>query len=248
MTEREKDLTLAIAHKTDVILWVLSIPLIPMIMAELFTVLSGEMRAYFDAYYAILWVIFTLEFILRLIVEKNRIEYLKTNWFDVLVVLTPMFKVLKVFNFMRFPVVFFSDRILSILSRFGMNFLYYLIFVAVVIIVSSNLVIVFESKSQVSTIRTFDDAAWWAVNTLSLSGAASLEPVTIGGRLVAMGLMTLGFAIFSVFITSTMSFFMKGRKNEKPEDSDLLSGIGDQIGIDEVLARLDRIEKKLDRE
>lgn len=246
MTEREKDLTLAIAHKTDVILWVLSIPLIPMIMAELFTVISGEMRAYFDAYYAILWVVFTLEFVMRLIVEKDRTEYLRANWFDVLVVLTPMFKILKVFSFMRFPVVFFSDRILSILSKLGMNFLYYLIFVAVVIIVSSNLVIFFENKSQIATIRTFDDAAWWAVNTLSLSGAASFEPVTIGGRLVAMMLMTLGFAIFSVFITSTMSFFIKGYKKDKPEDSDLFAGIGDQIGIDEVLARLERIEKKID--
>lgn len=248
MTEHEENVTLTIARKTDIVLWVLSIPLIPMIMAELFTVISGEMRAYFEAYYAVLWVVFTLEFVLRLIVEKDRTEYLKANWFDVLVVVTPMFKILKVFSFMRFPMVFFSDRILSILSSFGMNFLYYLIFVAVVVIGGANLVLFFENQSQTADIRTFDDAAWWAVNTLSTSGAAQVQPVTFGGRVVAMVLMTLGFAIFSILIASVMSFFMKEYGKSGPDNKDLLEGIRDQLGIDDVVSRLERIEKKIDRE
>lgn len=236
------------ARKTDIVLWVLSIPLIPMIMAELFTVISGEMRAYFEAYYAVLWVVFTLEFVLRLVVEKDRTEYLKANWFDVLVVVTPMFKILKVFSFMRFPIVFLSDRVLSILSSFGMNFLYYLIFVAVVVIGGANLVLFFENQSQTADIRTFDDAAWWAVNTLSTSGAAQVQPVTFGGRVVAMVLMTLGFAIFSILIASVMSFFMKEYGKSGPDNKDLLEGIRDQLGIDDVVSRLERIEKKLDKE
>lgn len=248
MTEHEENVTLTIARKTDIVLWVLSIPLIPMIMAELFTVISGEMRAYFEAYYAVLWVVFTLEFVLRLIVEKDRTEYLKANWFDVLVVVTPMFKILKVFSFMRFPMVFFSDRILSILSSFGMNFLYYLIFVAVVVIGGANLVLFFENQSQTAEIRTFDDAAWWAVNTLSTSGAAQMQPITFGGKAVAMLLMTLGFAIFSILIASVMSFFMKEYGKSGPENKDLLEGIRDQLGIDDVVSRLERIEKKIDRE
>lgn len=248
MTEQEKNATLALAHKADIILWALSIPLIPIILAELFTVVSAEIRMYFDAYYAILWVVFTAEFILRITAEKNKAEYLKRNWFDVLVVFTPMFKILKVFSFMRFPIVFFSDRLLTLLASFGLNFFYYLIFMGVVTIGGANFVIFFENQSQTSELRTFDDALWWTITTLSTSGASQIQPITLGGKMVAVVLMTIGFAVFSIVIATVMSFFMKEYGKGGPENKDILEGIKDQLGLDDVISRLERIEKKLDRE
>lgn len=247
MTEQEKNITLTLARKTDILLWVLSVPLIPMILAELFTVLSGELRAYFEVYYALLWVVFVLEFVLRISLEKDKKEYMKANWFDVLVVLTPMFKILKIFSFMRFPVMLFSDRMLSALASLGFNFLYYLVFVVVVVLAGANITLYFENQSQTSEIRTFDDAAWWAINALSTSGASQAQPVTFGGKTIAVLLMTIGFAIFSILVASVMSFFMKEYGKGGPNNKDLLEGIKDQLGLDGVVSRLERIEKKLDQ-
>ena len=41
---------------------------------------------------------------------------------------------------------------------------------------------------------------------------------------------------------------MKEYGKRGPENKDLLEGISDQLGIDDVISRLERIEKKIDQE
>ncbi len=246
MNDAHRKITLTLANKIDILMWALAVPLIPMIIAELFGSLSIQTVAYFGAYYAVLWVVFTLEFILRVSLEKNKMAYMKTHWFDVLVVLTPAFKTLKAFEFVRFSVVLLSDRALVALTSFRWNFLYYLMFGAVVVIGGAHLTLFFESQNPGSQIRTIEEAGWWALNTLS-SGSAQTYPVTFGGKIIAIALMTIGFAIFSILIAFMISFFMKEYGKKKPEEKDFFKGIADELGIDDIVLRLERIEKKLDK-
>ena len=51
-----------VAEKLDILLWILSVPLIPMIIAEFTMDLTPDLNALFKAYYLILWFIFTVEF------------------------------------------------------------------------------------------------------------------------------------------------------------------------------------------
>ncbi|MEK7519986.1 MAG: ion transporter [Patescibacteria group bacterium] len=234
-----------VVRKVDILLWIFSIPLIPIIIAEFFTELSETETIYFNAYYVVLWVVFTLEFLLRLSLAKDRVEYLKANWLDVLVVLTPAFRTLKVFNFMRFPILFLSDRILRALGRLGMNFLYYLVFVAIVMLAGANLVLHFEADVPQSDIKSFNDAVWWSLNYLTTTGS-SAHIATPAGRAVGAVLMTIGFAVFSVLIASIISFFMREYSVAAP-NANLLDGIKDQLGIDEITERLKRIERKIDK-
>jgi len=231
-----------IARKVDVLLWIFAVPLIPMIIAEFFTELSPEAQIYFKSYYFILWVVFTFEFLIKLFLEKNKVEYLKTNWLDVLVVLTPAFRTFKVFHFVRFPVLLLSDRILQALSTLGMNFLYYLIFVSVVVLVGADLTLFFEQQSENANIHTFGDAIWWTISSLTTAGGGDSYPVTAGGQTVAVVLMTIGFAVFSILIASLVSFFMK-EYSRTAKDDNLLEGIGDQLGLAAITDRLERIER-----
>src|SRR3989338_10447527 len=139
MNHKTEKALLVTARKTDLILWFLSVPLLPMIFAEFFTTLSADVQMYFKAYYFVLWAVFTVEFAIQLILSKNRMGYLKENWIDVLVVFTPAFRTFKVFRFMRFPIVFLSDRVLRAFGSLGINFLYYFIFVTVVVFVGADL-------------------------------------------------------------------------------------------------------------
>lgn len=235
----------SLSKKIDVLLWVFSVPLLPVIIAEFFVELSEIEQIYFAVYYFILWVIFTLEFSIRLYLAEDKIEYLKVNWLDVLVVLTPAFRVFKVFSFIRFPILMLSDRVLSGLGIIGMNFLYYLVFIVVIVLVGADLTLFFEQQGTDSGIKNFDDAVWWAVNFLTTAGSDT-HIVTFGGRAVGTALMTIGFAVFSILIASIVSFFMKEHAKTSP-DQDLLEGIKDQLGLDKITDQLERIEKKLDR-
>ena len=63
---------------------------------------------------------------------------------------------------------------------------------------------------------------------------------------MGVALMTIGFAVFSILIATIVSFFMKEHAMKMaPNENGLLEGIKDQLGIDEVMERLERIEKKL---
>jgi len=137
MSGEQQQFFLKVSRWTDIVLWFFAVPLIPMIVAEFFTELSPEMEVYFTAYYFVLWMVFTADFFLRLIVVEDRMEYLRANWLDVLVVLSPAFKTFKIFSFMRFPVLFLSDRALHAVGSLGFYFFYYIIFVAVVVLVVS---------------------------------------------------------------------------------------------------------------
>ncbi len=236
----------SLSRKAEVVLWVFSVPLIPVIIAEFFTELTEIERIYFATYYFILWFVFTVEFVLRLYLAGDKVEHLKTNWLDVLVVLSPAFRVFKVFGFIRFPVLLLSDRVLKGLGAIGMNFLYYFIFVVVIVLVGADLVLFFEQQNPESPINTFREAVWWSLNYLTTTGSAVYDVTTTGGRAVATVLMTIGFAIFSILIASVVSFFMKERAKTSP-DQDLLEGIKDQLGLDKITDQLERIEKKLDR-
>lgn len=231
------------AKKIDLLLWALSVPLLPIIFAEFFTEISPDVQLYFKSYYFVLWAVFLAEFLFQLVLSKNKTEHLKKNWIDVLVIFTPAFRVLKVFRFMRFPVVFLSDRVLQAFGSLGINFLYYLIFVTVVTLVGADLALFFEQQDPSSGIKTFGDAVWWAINYLTTAGSVTYV-ATIGGRTVGVALMTIGFAVFSILIASIVSFFMKEHANVAPE-SNLFEGIKDELGIGEIVERLERIEKKL---
>lgn len=232
-----------IAYKADLLLWFLSIPLLPIILAEFFTELSPEVQLYFKSYYFILWMAFTVEFILRLVLASDKIAYLRENWIDVLVVLTPAFRVFKVFRFMRFPLVVLSDRVLRAFGSLGMNAVYYFVFVGIVTLVGADLALFFEQQSPAAEIKTFNDAIWWAIAFLTTAGSSTYI-ATAGGRIVGIALMTIGFAVFSVLIASIVSFFMKEHAQTAPQDG-MLEGIKEQLGLEDIVDRLERIEKKL---
>lgn len=233
--------------KIDILLWILSIPLLPMIIAEFSAPMPKQTQIYFEAYYLMLWLVFSVEFFLHIITAENKGEYFQKNWFDALVVFTPAFGVFRIFRFMRLPVILLSDRILSALGALSLNFLYYFIFIAVLVFLGADFVLFFEQVSPNAEIHTFFDAIWWAVNYVTTTGSPTHDVTTVGGRVVGVVLMTLGFAMFSVLVASLASFFMKEYSHTK-KDGDLLEGIKTQLGMDEIVERLARIEKKIDKE
>jgi len=109
--------------------------------------------------------------------------------------------------------------------------------------VGADLALFFEQQDPASEIKTFREAAWWSINYLTTAGSDTYVATT-GGRMVGVALMTIGFAVFSILIATIVSFFMKERALVAPE-SNLLEGIKDELGIDEIVERLERIEKKL---
>ena len=90
-----------------------------------------------------------------------------------------------------------------------------------------------EVRSSV-TLDTAGDILWWAVVTSSTVGYGDTSPVTVMGRVFAFGLMLVGIGAFAT-LTSTLGVLIS-RLRRRGRDP-----------MDDMLARLDRIETTLDR-
>ncbi len=65
----------------------------------------------------------------------------------------------------------------------------------VVLVVSSILVLIFETRSPEANITTGGDAVWWAIVTITTVGYGDKYPVTPGGRITAVIVMVAGVGI-----------------------------------------------------
>lgn len=76
----------------------------------------------------------------------------------------------------------------------------YLAFI-VVLCVGAYLVYLVESPVECATIKTYEDALWWALNMASV-GDASINPITTTGRLVGAGIILFGYSLFALIIAT----------------------------------------------
>jgi voltage-gated potassium channel len=80
--------------------------------------------------------------------------------------------------------------------------------ILMVLTVSSILVLQFESKSPDANITTGGDALWWAVVTITTVGYGDKYPVTPGGRLTAVLVMTSGVGIIGALASILSSILV----------------------------------------
>ncbi len=79
----------------------------------------------------------------------------------------------------------------------------------------------FEEAAPGSNIHSISDAFWWAFVTAATVGYGDKYPVTTPGRLVALLLMAVGIALFSVIIGSLADWFQRHQPvRPLPSDKD----------------------------
>jgi voltage-gated potassium channel len=89
----------------------------------------------------------------------------------------------------------------------------------VILIVSSALVFECERVAQPEMFKSFGDALWWGVATLTTIGYGDKFPITAAGRLIAIGTLLMGLGVFGTFVSVVGSAFVKnlrGRSADGP--------------------------------
>lgn len=163
-----------------------------------------------------MWVLFVIDYAVRLVMSPRRGRWFGRHLFDLAVICLPMLRLVALFRVVnRRATVGLRGRVVSYVAG-GSLLLWF---------VASLAVLDAERLAPGANIRTFGQAAWWALATMTTVGYGDAFPVSTTGRVVAACLMVGGIALLGT-VTATLASWLADRVRD------------DDASIDEVLAEL----------
>ena len=185
--------------------------------------LSDESRKLLRVIESITVIIFTVEYILRIIVSDNKLKFIFSFYgiIDLLAIL-PFYifagidlRSLRTLRILRLIRIFKLVRYSKAMQRFHIALgiakeeLVLFIFLALVLIFFSAVgIYYFERGVQPDAFSSVFQSLWWAVITLTTVGYGDIYPLTIGGRIFTFFVLIIGLGFLAIptgLITSAMS-------------------------------------------
>ncbi|TWP53174.1 potassium channel family protein [Lentzea tibetensis] len=150
------------------------------------------------------WAVFLVDYLARFKLAENKGRFVVQHLFDLLAVLLPMVRQLRVLRLVSVLKVLNKRFQGKIRQRVGI----YVGGVTVLVSLCASLAVLDAERHHANaTITTFPDALWWTLTTMSTVGYGDRYPVTTEGRLVAALLMVGGIALLGV-ITGTIASWL----------------------------------------
>jgi voltage-gated potassium channel len=162
----------------------------------------------------IVWACFAVDYVVRLWLSVNRARFVQTHKLDLLMVLLPMLRLLRIFLLLRRSLASVStERIAgSIVS-----------IVIGAVFVSAYFMWRVEYDAPGATITTFRDALWWAVVTTTTVGYGDLTPVTPAGRVIATAVMIVGIGLIGTVSATVAAWFVTRHSEPDTQPTDAAS-------------------------
>ena len=152
------------------------------------------------------WLLFGVDFMVRLALAKRRWAFIRRHPLDLAVVALPLLRPLRLLRLLT---------LLSFVNRMGRSSLrgqviaYVVGLTMLVLLLSSLAVLDAERGREGANIGNFGDALWWSVTTVTTVGYGDRFPVTGTGRLIAAALMLAGIALLGVVTASFASWLIE---------------------------------------
>lgn len=172
--------------------------------------LSEEVREALQLAAWAAWGLFLVDYLVRLGLATDRGRFFVRNLFDLLVVVLPLLRPLRLLRLVT---------LLHVLNRRagaslrGRVVVYVVGAAAMILFVASLAILEAERGRDGSNIESFGDALWWTATTVTTVGYGDRFPVTGTGRAIAAGLMLSGIALIGV-VTATFASWLIERVQE----------------------------------
>ncbi len=227
---------------TEVPLLVLALLTIPLFLSPFVLDLSAGQERVIFALDWLIWGVFAADLLIRTRLAPRKLTYLRRHWFDVLIVVLPFLRPLRVARSAGALRVLGAVRALAyalraahamraILARRGVQGS--LLFAGLVL-TASAIAVYFAERSGSGEIDSLDTAFWWAIATATTVGYGDAVPVTAVGRGVGVMLMIVGIGTFAALTANVAAFLFESEHPVRGPASD------------EVLDELRRLHARLD--
>jgi len=197
----------------DLFIQVLILVSVVSFMFETIPTLSPEYMRILRIIEIVSVIIFTIEYILRIIVADKPLKFIFSLFgiFDLLAIL-PFYLVtgmdwrsLRAFRFLRLFQIFKLSRYSKAMKRFSRaislireEFMLFTIITFILIYFSAIGIYYLERDAQPDVYTSVFDSLWWAVSTLTTVGYGDIYPVTIGGKVFTYFILIISIGIIAV--------------------------------------------------
>ena len=230
--ERRSQLLEKFEEATELPLLVLAAAMIPLLVLPFAMDLSETVDMAFLSIDWTIWAIFALELSVRTYLSERRFNYLMRHWYDVLIVVLPFLRPLRIvrsaraLRFLRLARALpflgrVASDIYSLLRRRGLQ---YVMLSGLIAIFASAGAIYLAERGSGGAIDDYGTALWWAMSTVTTVGYGDTVPVSAAGRGVAVFLMLVGISFFGWVTASIAAFLVEygGREGRAVTTADLM--------------------------
>ncbi len=213
--ERRAQLLERFEQATEWPLLFLALAMIPLIVVPLVLDIDSDTDTAIEGVFYVIWAIFAVELSVRTFLSEKRIRYLIRHWYDVLIVVVPFLRPLRIARSARAARLLRLGRLLPFVARVWTSTqslmrhrgLQWIVLCGVaVVFAGAGGVLAFE-RGAGGGLDDYGTTLWWAMATVTTVGYGDNVPVTPEGRGVAVLLMLVGIAFFS-WVTANIAAFL----------------------------------------
>lgn len=197
-----------------------------------------------EAFSLAIWILFIIDFVIKLFLAPHKGAYLKKNWLTVISLIIPALRVVRIFRVARLLRGLRSVRLVKVVAsinrsmrslgatmrRRGVKY----VFLLTMLVLFGGAAGMYALESEVQGFESYWTALWWTAMLLSSMGS-DYWPQTPEGRMLCLLLSIYGFGVFG-YLTATISSFFIGRDAEEKDAP--LAGAHEMAALQQQLAEL----------
>lgn len=170
-----------------------------------------------------IWVIFIIDFLVKLLLAPNKLTYLKSQWLTAISLFIPALRIFRMLRFIRVLRGFHGVRLVRILASMNRGvrslgatmqrrgFGYVMTLVLVMTFAGAAVMHAIERPNP--GFDSYSMALYWTAMRVITAGS-EFSPQTPEGRMLAFLLALFGYTIFG-YITATLATYFIGRDAEE---------------------------------
>jgi voltage-gated potassium channel len=178
------------------------------------TDISPSSQSILDGIQWVSWIAFAADLLFGVYKSSNKAQFLKKHPLEILAVVLPFLRPLRLLRFISFGTLVFEKVNLgkSIAITFKV------IVTALLLTYLAGIEITMAERGKPgATIETVGDGFWWAITTLTTVGYGDIYPTTTEGRFIAVGLMISGICVLGFISATVAAWFVKMTQDDSGE-------------------------------
>lgn len=173
--------------------------------------IDQSMQSVLNLIQLVSWLAFALDLVFGLYKSNSKSRFLRQHPLELLAVLLPFLRPLRLLRFISFGTLVFEKVNLG--KSIAISFK--VISTALFLTYLAGIEITLAERGQPgATIQNVGDGFWWAITTLTTVGYGDIYPTTTEGRLIAVGLMVSGICVLGVISATVAAWFVRMTQND----------------------------------